>query len=149
MDNPLSQMQERTPSVPKHPIMVKCIVASLSDKNDDILKIREYAHIHNIHYTTRLYNSRKFSEDRDIIVRLPAFHIYVKNSYRNTFYLNTRPYQIIHDTVDEYIKKQMAKINKKSWLTGIKNYIVKLFHRKTAMERYEEDTRPSKVINWT
>lgn len=138
MENPLNPVAQPK-KAETYPITVKCIVDCLSDRNPDLLAFREYAHSLNINFMTREYNSRRYSEDRDIITRLPAFHIYVKKQYRNTFYPNTRPYQIMQDTVAEY-KKNINK-QKRTWnelYSQVKKYLYTVFHRKTAMERYHE-----------
>ncbi len=129
-----------------YPITVKCIVDCLSDKIPELPAFREYAHSLNIQFMTREYNSKRYSEDRDIITRLPAFHIYIKKQYRHTFYPNTRPYQIMQDTVAEYKKN----INTRTWkdlYIDLKKYLSAVFHRKTAMERYQED-RPTRIRSW-
>lgn len=140
MDNPLTPPPKIV--IPVYPITVKCVVDSLSEKIDGITKVREYAHSMNIHFMTREYDSKKYSDDRDIITHLPAFHIYVNSSYRNTFYLNTRPYQIIQEIVEKYEASQQRRRNKRTWTsfyTDIRIYVKKLFHRKTAMEKHEEN----------
>ncbi len=113
--NPLVKTQELKEPPPKYPITVKCVVASLSEKIPDILKIRDFAHSMNINFMTREYNSTKYSDDRHSVTRLPAFHIYLHNGYQTTFYLNTRPYQIIQEIVQKY---EEAKERKRLKRTG-------------------------------
>jgi hypothetical protein len=142
MENPLVKIPELKVPPPKYPIIVKCIVSSLSEKIPDNLKIRDFAHSMNINFMTREYNSRKYSEDRDFITRLPAFHIYVNNGYRNTFFVNTRPYQIIQEIVREYEATQERKRLKRTWhtfYTELRAYLKATFKKKTAMEKYEEE----------
>lgn len=155
MENPLNPVAQPK-KAETYPITVKCIVDCLSDKIPELPAFREYAHSLNINFMTREYNSQRYSEDRDIITRLPAFHIYVKKQYRNTFYPNTRPYQIMQDTVAEY-KKNINK-QKRSWnelYIQVKKYLYTVFHRKTAMERYqenkcqEENRSSTKVRSWS
>jgi hypothetical protein len=140
MDNPLVKQKE--PPKQKYPITVKFIVDNLSDRFPDVLKIREYAHSQNINFMTREYNSTKYSDDRHLITSLPAFHIYVNNNCKNTFYLNTRPYQIIQETVEKYEAALEKRRLKRSWTTfytDIKVYIKQLFHRKTALEKMDDE----------
>jgi hypothetical protein len=136
-----------------HPITVKCIVDELSDRDATVQKIREYAQSLNIIFITREYDSIKYSEDRDFVQRLPAFHIYEKKCYRKTFYPNTRPYQIIQDTVNQYLEKLKKRENRKTWKTFFQECIQtlkKVFHRKTALERYaEEKAMQSQIIDWS
>ena len=134
MENPL-----RIPEITVYPITVKCIVSCLSEKNEEILKVREFSHSVNINFVTREYNSKKFSDDRNNISRLPAFHIYVKTCYINTFYLN-RPYQIIQEVVQEYEEAQERKRLRRTWhtfYTELKDYLKDTFKRGT-MEKYQE-----------
>ena len=131
MENPLVKTQEL--AVPqKYPITVKCVVSSLSEKIPDILKIRDFAHSMNINFMTREYNSRKYSDDRDHITRLPAFHIYLHSGYQNTFYLNTRPYQIIQEIVQEYQAKRIRR-TWRTFYTELRAYMKAPFKNKTAV----------------
>jgi hypothetical protein len=137
-----------------YPITVKCVVDDLSDKDKDVQKIRDFAQGLNIIFITREYNSSKYSDDRDFIRRLPAFHIYEKTRYKNTFYPNTRPYQIIQDTVNHYLKNQKEKENRRTWRAFFQECVQTLkrvFHRKTAMERYNEEMAKQRttVVNWS
>lgn len=150
MENPLTP--KPPPRKEPYPITVKCIVDCISEADPQLLPFREYAHSLNINFVTREYDSRKYSADRDIITRLPAFHIYIKKQYKETFYPNTRPYQIMQDTVEAYKIKQ--NIKKKTWTsfyTNLKARLAALFHRKTAMEKYNEGVQIDKrrVTNWS
>ena len=152
--NPIEKnVNKPTPIRVLHPITVKCVVDELSDKDTNVQKIREYAQSLNIMFITREYDSSKYSEDRDFIRHLPAFHIYEKKCYRNTFYPNTRPYQIIQDTVNQYLEKLKKRENRKTWRAFFQECIQtlkKVFHRKTALERYaEEKVRKSQAIDWS
>jgi hypothetical protein len=137
--------------------MVKCVVEDLSEKIPDIINIRDYAHSQNVNFMTREYNSTKYSDDRMNITRLPAFHIYMNSNYRTTFYLNTRPYQIIQETVEKYDTQQEKRRLRRSWTTfytDLKAYIKRVFHQKTAMEKYNEEQefqrkrRSSSIRDW-
>lgn len=150
MENPLTP--KPPPRKEPYPITVKCIVDCISEADPQLLPFREYAHSLNINFVTREYDSRKYSADRDIITRLPAFHIYIKKQYKETFYPNTRPYQIMQDTVEAYKIKQ--NIKKKTWTsfyTNLKARLAALFHRKTAMEKYNEGVQIDKrrITNWS
>ena len=139
MENPLNQHKKAE----TYPITVKCIVDSLSDVHPEILPFREYAHSLNIMFVSREYNSRRYSEDRDLITRLPAFHIYVKKQYKNTFYPNTRPYQIMRDTLEEF-----KNTKKRTWndlYSDVKKYLYNVFDRKT--KRHQEQKSP-RIITW-
>jgi len=104
MSNPLRELMKKSEKI-IHPITVRCVVDDLSKISKDIQDIRDYSHDLNILFITREYDSAKYSDDRYHIERLPAFHIYVKKSYKKTFYSNTRPYQIIEEIVENYVKQ--------------------------------------------
>jgi hypothetical protein len=150
MENPLTP--KPLPKKEPYPITVKCIVDCISDKDPDLLPFREYAHSLNINFVTREYDSSRYSDDRDRITRLPAFHIYVKKTYKETFYPNTRPYQIMQDTVEAYKKQNIKKKTWTSFYTNLKTRLAALFHRKTAMEKYNESVQADnkrRVVNWS
>lgn len=152
MENPLNA--KPTPRKPEpYPITVKCIVDCISEVDPQLLPFREYAHSLNINFVTREYDSWKYSDDRHKIRKLPAFHIYIKKRYIDTFYPNTRPYQIIHDTVESYKIKEQKRLNRRSWTsfyTIAKARLVALFY-KTAMEKYNEGVQIDKrrITNWS
>jgi len=148
MENPLNQKPKKPEP---YPITVKCIVDCISDVDPQLLPFREYAHSLNINFVTREYDSWKYSDDRHNIIKLPAFHIYIKKTYRETFYPNTRPYQIMQDTVEAYKIKQ--NIKKRSWTsfyTDLKARLVAIFHR-TAMDKYNEGVQVDRkrIVNWS
>jgi len=154
MDNPVAKpVPPNKPEV--YPITVKCVVDCLSDNNPDIVRFRDYAHSLNINFLTREYDSIKYSEDRDYITRLPAFHIYAKKHYRETFYPNTRPYQIMQNAVESYKIKQSERANRRTWVAfyrDLKTRLAALFHKKTAMEKYQEEQaiqRSRRITNWS
>jgi hypothetical protein len=152
MENPLTP--KPLPKKEPYPITVKCIVDCISEVDPQLLPFREYAHSLNINFVTREYDSSRYSADRDIITRLPAFHIYIKKQYKETFYPNTRPYQIMQDTVEAYKIKQNVKKQRRTWTsfyTIVKTRLAALFHRKTAMEKYNESAQIDKrrVTNWS
>ena len=58
------------------PIHVTCVLDEYSDFNDSVLhQIRDHCRAHSVLFTTRIYDSDKYSCDRDFIERLPALHI--------------------------------------------------------------------------
>ncbi len=127
----------------RYPIAVACIVADLSNYDNGIIQqVREHCSKQNIMFTTRVYNSSSYAVDRDVIERLPAFHIYTKGSYIKTFYPVGRPLQHINEVIDAYIQRQDAKVRRKAfWKNAYARlvaFVKKLGHRKTRLERYQE-----------
>ena len=157
MENPLNpKVPQRKPE--PYPITVKCIVDCISDADPQLLPFREYAHSLNINFVMREYDSWKYSDDRHNIRKLPAFHIYIKKTYRDTFYPNTRPYQIMQEAVEAYKIKEQKRLNKRTWTsfyTDLKSRLAALFHRKTAMEKYnegkikDEHSFQKRISNWS
>ena len=127
----------------KYPIKVYCIVDDLSDASRDPLlrDIKNHAINSGVIFTTREYDSQKFSNDRDIIQRLPAFHVYINKGYNRTFYPNTRPLDHINECIRIYLNNEDIKIKRRErWskmYQWFKNLIRKFKWRETAMERYE------------
>ena len=129
----------------KYPVKIYCIVDDLSDASRDILlrDIRAHAINSGVIFTTREYDSRKFSNDRDVIERLPAFHAYVNKAYNRTFYPNTRPLDHINECIKICINVEELKARRKEkWrkmYESFKNFIYRVSHRETAMDRYEKE----------
>ncbi len=129
-----------------YPIKIYCIVDDLSDASRDVLvrKIKEHALQSKLIFSTRLYDSTKYSNDRDVITRLPAFHIYINKVYNRTFYVNTRPLDHINECVELYLKSENEKIQRRirweQFYERCRNFFWRLFHKETAMERYEKET---------
>lgn len=130
----------------QYPIKIYCIVDDLSDASRDTLirQIKEHALQSKVIFSSRVYDSQKYSNDRDIITRLPAFHVHIKKVYNRTFYANTRPLDHINECVNLYLKGEDEKLQRKAqWVKfyeRCKNFFFRLVHKETAMERYERET---------
>ena len=130
----------------QYPIKIYCIVDDLSDASRDplIKQIRDHALQSKVIFSTRLYDSQKYTNDRHVITRLPAFHVHIRNIYDRTFYANTRPLDHINECVILYLKGEEEKVQRRQrWLRfyeQCKAFMRRLLHRETAMERYERET---------
>lgn len=131
---------------PLHPISVTLVVKQLGKQEgyeDSIKVLRDLCRDLRITFSMREYDSYKYRCDRDEIERLPALHIHTHSYHNKTFYINTRPIQIIQDTVTNYLEKVRIKHEKKQRWKGfpgiVRLFLKKLVHRKTRMERYEEE----------
>ena len=128
-----------------YPVKICCVVDDLSESSRDTLikDIKAHAIESGVMFTTRVYDSRNFSNDRNVIIRLPAFHVYIHNSYNRTFYANTRPLDHINECIGLYLKTEDEKVQKKAkWsklYESFKKFLWKMVHRETAMERYERE----------
>jgi hypothetical protein len=146
--NPLQKPLEKKDGSDFLPIHLCCVLDELSDYNDPhIHAIRDYAISMKIIFKSREYDSRKYSDDCNEIRRLPAYHIYIKGNRYRTFYPNTRPYQHIQETLDEYNAVLERKKLRKTRLTRFYAAFMSLFKRKTAMEKAGE-VRKGKVSEW-
>jgi len=142
MNNPIVRLKKG--ETIQYPITVYCVVEDLSYKNDENLKLKAYVHSLNITFITREFNSVTNSDDRHNIYRLPAFHIYDRVCYKQTFYLNTLPYQIIHDVLDDYKTRiSIKEANKKAWKKFFSNIILSL--KKLT---FKKKPQGSKILDW-
>jgi len=74
----------------------------------------------------------KYSEDCDIIERLPALHIYVNSCYKDTFYSDTQPFLVIDNTIANYkeVAKERLRSSIRNVLYNIIQGIIDVFTRK-------------------
>ena len=91
--------------------------------NTDIEMVNEYTSNLGLTFKLREYDTWKYSDDRDIITSLPAFHIYVGEGYVDTFY----PGDNMMNRIDETVKKyEMRVAQNKRMMEAWKN-IFKIF----------------------
>ena len=150
MANPLQEEKPAKPVIVHYPIKVECIVSDLSDYNDQqIHDIRDYCNTVHVLFTTRIYDSYTYSRDRDVIERLPAFHVSIQGSYNRTFYLNTRTLQHVDECITMYTEGQDARTRRKkrfrNIFTSILAWVKRIGHRKTMLERMQEAKPASPV----
>ena len=127
-------------------VKIYCIVHEFSDTNDDVIKsLRSYCLQKDLLFETRKYNSYKYSNDRNYIRSLPAFHLYINNNYNRTFYPNTRPFQHINEGLQIYLDKiERTKKKKEEWnkyLDTIGFSIRRLFGLTSLMERNRNNVK--------
>lgn len=102
----------------KSKMRVCCVVANYSDMREDkaIQEVFEYTSRIGVTFAFREYNSSKYSDDRDIITRLPAFHIYFGNCYFETFYPDSKILGDLDTCIEEYEKrKRESRVLKEKW----------------------------------
>lgn len=133
------------------PIRIAYVHAVGVDVNDPFVpKFRDFCHEQKVHFTTREYAPRKYSEDCDFIERLPAIQLYERGYVHKTFYPNTRPTQIVEEEVERYQKRMRAKqASKRLWnrrFTELKQSVTSLFYTKTRMEQVEEEIPVGKIV---
>jgi len=94
----------------KYPIEVCCVVASDDDVTPEIETVIEHTVNLGLKYTLREYNSWKHSDDRDIIERLPAFHVYFGERYMDTLYPDENLLDNINTCVKKYEEKRIEAL---------------------------------------
>jgi len=156
MINPLHEEKNKPkPKKPSYPVKFVCVVDDLSDEAPLLNDIRDYANSLGALFTTRTYNSSKYSDDCLRIERLPALHAYVRGGYNRTFYANTRPFQHVEECIQlcidrDEVKKTRKEKWKKKWQAFLK-WIHRISHRPTRMEIYqrekEKDKKRTETIN--
>jgi hypothetical protein len=136
-------VKDKAPALPqrKLPIRVEIVVKVLEDAKS-LQEFKSFCQDQQILVETRVYDSYKNRHDRDEIVSLPAFHIYVNTIYQKTFYPAHRPFQIVSDTVFEYKRRIQERQEKKGrWkkpFLKLWERFIALGVRKTRMEREQE-----------
>jgi hypothetical protein len=134
----------------KYPIRICCVLRDHAQYGDELIKsIRDHTVEKGAMFMTRIYDSKKYSEDCNFIERLPALHIYKERSYIKTFYPNTRPLQHVNETVEEYLRVlESRRLKKDKWNKMFKK-VLKWFKaigkKKTRMELYEEAQEAERV----
>ena len=124
-------------------IKVVAVVDDLSTFHASLQGIKEFCLEQRIMYTTRVYNSSKIWEDCDIILRLPAIHVYINKGYNRTFYPNTRPFQHIEECIDLHdariIRNKQRRRFWSSLYSNMGRYLQTMFRKKSKMERRNEE----------
>ena len=70
----------------KYPIEVCCVVENHFEIDTDIETVNEYTSNLGLKFKLREYNTWKYTDDKNEITSLPAFHIYFGENYVDTFY---------------------------------------------------------------
>jgi hypothetical protein len=86
---------------------------------------RFYCRDHHILFKLEVFNDR-IEEDREMIERLPAFHLYVDEEYTLTFY----PEQILATVIKDFISTYVDKKPKSKWSFALPTIIFPNFRFK-------------------
>jgi hypothetical protein len=90
-------------------------------ENFEFLKfesIRDLCLRESIGLNIRNFNSSKYNEDQEFIERLPAIHIYKKQNYLATYYMNEDPIGSIRSKIKEEFETDLARSKKRLWYRG-------------------------------
>lgn len=102
------------------PLHVVYVTADSSEYKGDITTFCEE---HGIRFTSRLFDSDKYRDDRYEIGRLPALHIYTEKIYQTTVYMNESPVECIEACLYEYEEKERKRAERaKWWRNQLKKY---------------------------
>lgn len=122
------------------PIKVEAVVEEADDFNlRSIIDMRNFCKEKNISFETRLYNSRKYERDCEFIERLPAFHLFEKKIYQETFYPGEFAYTLVSEQVAAYrirkAEKERRRGRFKRWATSMRAALIEAMKKETALER--------------
>jgi len=122
------------------PIKVEAVVEEGDDINlRAVIDMRNFCKEKNIHFETRLYNSRKNNYDCDYIERLPAFHLFEKKVYQDTFYPGDFAYHLVGEQVAAYKLRKAEKERRrgrfKRWAASMRVALAEAMRKETALER--------------
>jgi hypothetical protein len=110
-ENPIKEWTK--PKKQIYELRICCVVDDISHTDQRIHEIRTYTNGIGAIFMSREYNSSKFSDDRNMIERLPAFHAYINKCYVETFYMDMNPREKIDKYIQECIAKEEQK--KRAW----------------------------------
>ena len=114
----------------QYPIEVHYVFQYPHDENDPILrKIQEFCSLMKIQFQIREFDSRKFSEDRDYITRLPAIQIYTDSEYDITEYPSNNPILAIRTVYETFELKHLEYLAKKQIWDEKLNFLKRIFKR--------------------
>lgn len=101
-------------------IEICCVVADHSDIDTNIEMVNEYTSNLGLKFKLREYDTWKYSDDRDMVASLPAFHVYFGDGYIDTLY----PDEKVLDNIDEYVKKyEKIQLERKKFIEAWKNIL--------------------------
>lgn len=104
----------------KYPIEICCVVEDHAYIDTDIEMVNEYTCNLGLKFKLREYDTWKYSDDRNSITSLPAFHIYFGDGYVDTFY----PGEKIFNSIDECVKNyEQRRVETKRFIEPWKNVL--------------------------
>jgi hypothetical protein len=129
IENTIQRRHSSSTEISNRAVHICCVVDDYNDanKNPIIQKIKEYVIESKATFSTRIFDSRKKSDDRNNIRRLPAFHTYIERNYIETFYPNTRPIQHIDEAVERYKVLVNRRHQRKEWFRSSMRYFMNFF----------------------
>jgi len=98
-------------------IKISCITQRLSDlRGENIESIRTHCLNRGFTVEVRIFDSHAYSDDREYIISLPAFHIYIDAKYENTVYPSDSPIEIIDSYIEKYhAAQEKGRRRREAW----------------------------------
>jgi len=129
IENTIQRRHSSSTDLSNRAVHICCVVDDYNDanKNPIIQKIKQHVLESGATFSTRIFDSRKKSDDRNNIKRLPAFHTYIERNYIETFYPNTRPIQHIDEAVERYRVLVNKRQRRKEWFRSSMRYFMSFF----------------------
>ena len=92
------------------------IVYVMDDSNTYDQELSNFCNSKELRFTTRLYDSLRYSDDRINIKDLPAIHLYLKKSYKDTIYPSEELFDTLTARMNEYaFTEKKREQQKKKW----------------------------------
>jgi hypothetical protein len=98
-------------------IKISCIVQHPNDLcGENIESIQLHCLNRGFTVEMRIFDSYSYSDDREYIISLPAFHIYIGAKYENTVYPSDSPIEIIDSYIEKYrASEEKARRRREVW----------------------------------
>jgi hypothetical protein len=112
--NPIYDKKKKEPNV-----YITYVVRDYESINSIAIDVKKYALEEGVKFSTRVFNSDMFWEDKNYVESLPAFHIYIKKitmEHKKTFYPTSNYVKEIDTVVKESIAyEERRKTTKTIW----------------------------------
>lgn len=131
------------------PFKICCVMDPGDEENHPVLKkVRDFCTETQIPFYSRSYNPTKFDEDCHFISYLPAFHVYDKRGYKDTFFPKDRPIQIIQSLILEWKEEERKKAEKAAARRQKVARLIAFFENLTIRKKPALQTplKPKKVV---
>jgi len=116
-----------------YPISVDYVFQNDYDPEDSSIQmIRKYCDMMQITFRVRTYDSLKFVEDKTLIEKLPAVHIYIKHVHANIVYPEDNSLYALHairDVYDTFDVEYMAYLSKQQIWNERLGFLKRMFVR--------------------
>ena len=109
----------------RYPVRVDAIYDWAKDRDFPAFKIvREFCNANHVIFVGREYDSHRFWEDRDKLVKLPAFHIYIEDYWHIVVYPDENPIQEIQTAILKVKEQETERLRKKEkWIAKKQEWI--------------------------